>query len=119
MKTYWKRSTILIVVLPTAIRASVTNAGAVANTSPKSGGSLTVLVVAGTWPGLDPLTDSTPTADATEFNAIYGQLFEQGPNGAVLPDLATGYQWIDNHMALKVSLRHGVTFTDGTAFNAT
>jgi len=37
----------------------------------------------------------------------------------VLPDLATGYQWIDNHLALKVTLRHGVTFTDGTAFNAT
>jgi peptide/nickel transport system substrate-binding protein len=120
MKTYWKRSTILVVVLATAILASITTAGAVANTSaPKSGGTLTVLVVAGTWPGLDPLTDSTPTADATEFNALYGQLFEQGPDGAVLPDLATGYQWIDNHLALKVTLRHGVTFTDGTAFNAT
>jgi peptide/nickel transport system substrate-binding protein len=119
MKTYWKRSTSLVVVLAVAILVSVTSAGAVANTSaPKSGGTLTVLVVAGTWPGLDPLTDSTPTADATEFNAIYGQLFEQGPNGAVLPDLATGYQWIDNHMALKVSLRHGVKFTDGTSFNA-
>jgi peptide/nickel transport system substrate-binding protein len=118
MNTYVKRSSLLVAMLMTAVLAGVTNAGAVANTSPKSGGTLTVLVVAGTWPGLDPLTDSTPTADATEFNAIYGQLFEQGPNGTVLPDLATGYQWIDSHMALKITLRHGVSFTDGTPFNA-
>jgi len=65
------------------------------------------------------LTDSTPTADATEFNAIYGQLFESGPNGSLVADLATGYQWADNHLELKIFLRHGVTFTDGTQFNAT
>src|SRR5665213_2605331 len=99
MKTYWKRPMILIAVLTAAVLTSVSTAGAVTNraSAPRSGGNLTVLVVAGTWPGLDPLTDSTPTADATEFNAIYGQLFELGGKGAVLPDLATGYQWIDNH----------------------
>lgn len=120
MKRYWKRWTNLVAILVAGLLASTSAAGALtSNTSgPKSGGSLTVLVVAGTWPGLDPLTDSTPTADVPEFNAIYGQLFELGAKGAVLPDLATAYQWLDNHLALKITLRHGVSFTDGTPFNA-
>lgn len=120
MRAYLKRQSILAAVFVTAILVSATTAGATASnaSTPKTGGSLTVLVVAGTWPGLDPLTDTTPAADVQEFNAIYGQLFELGAGGAVLPDLATGYQWIDKHLALKIALRHGVSFTDGTPFNA-
>jgi peptide/nickel transport system substrate-binding protein len=85
-----------------------------------AGGSLTVLAVGTTaeWPGLLPATDSQDAADFDYMNDIYGQLFEQGPKGTVIPDLATGYSFSPNKLTVTIDLRHGVTFQDGTPFNS-
>jgi peptide/nickel transport system substrate-binding protein len=85
-----------------------------------SGGSLTVLAVGTTseWPGLLPATDTQDAADYDYMNAIYGQLFEQGPKGTIIPDLATGYSFSPNKLTVTIDLRHGVKFQDGTPFNA-
>lgn len=73
----------------------------------------------GNWSaGLNPLTAPNDTAQATMMNAIYGQLFQLGPHGQVIDDLATGYKLSNNSRRLTVTLRHGVTFTDGTPFDA-
>lgn len=90
----------------------------VAGTHAKYGGTLTVLVPNGSWPQLDVATDPEQAADSRILNDIDGQLFEQGPNGTILPDLATGYKYSNNDLTLTIMLRHGVTFQDGTPFNA-
>jgi peptide/nickel transport system substrate-binding protein len=86
------------------------------------GGSLTVLEgsgFAGQWPaGLDPATNTNGAANQPYMDSIYGQMFELGPNGKIVPDLATGYVFTNGGKTVTISLRHGVTFTDGTAFNA-
>ena len=66
------------------------------NAAPKHGGSLTVLEgasFAGAWPGLDPATDTDGAANQSYMNAIYGDLFELGTGGKLIPDLATGYSY--------------------------
>ena len=52
------------------------------------------------------------------MTAIYGQLFELGTGGKIVPDLATGYSFSPDGKTLTINLRKGVTFTDGTPFNA-
>ncbi|HXJ25664.1 MAG TPA: hypothetical protein VNH17_08190, partial [Streptosporangiaceae bacterium] len=65
------------------------------SSAPKTGGSLTVLEgagFAGDWPaGLDPATNINGAADQSYMDAIYGELFELGPKGKIINDLATGY----------------------------
>lgn len=87
-----------------------------------SGGSLTMLEnvgYVGNWTaGLNPITAPNDTAQATMMNAIFGQLFQLGPHGSIIDDLATGYQMSPNSRRLTITLRHGVSFTDGTPFDA-
>jgi peptide/nickel transport system substrate-binding protein len=94
--------------------------GAQASTAKASGpsGTINVQFVGGEWPSLDPATDTEATLDSQQLGAIYGQLFEFGPKGQVINDLATGYSWSSNHAEVLITLRKGVKFTDGTPFNA-
>jgi peptide/nickel transport system substrate-binding protein len=88
----------------------------------KTGGTLRVLEGAtflGNDPsGLDPPTSSTALANASMLDAIYGELFEVGAHGKLVPDLATAYHLSDGGKTLTIDLRHGVTFSDGTPFDA-
>jgi ABC-type transport system substrate-binding protein len=89
----------------------------------KNGGSLTILEVQGgdgSWlTGLDPGTSLTPASNMDEMNSIYGSLFElAGKNGQNIPDLATSYKISKDGKTVDIFLRHGVTFSDGTPFNA-
>ena len=91
------------------------------SSSPKSGGSLTVLEgdsFAGTWPGLDPATDTDGAANMSYMDSIFGELFELGTGGKEIGDLATGYSFTNGGKTINITLRHGVKFSDGTAFNA-
>jgi peptide/nickel transport system substrate-binding protein len=89
---------------------------------PHQGGSLTVLEVgnyAGEWPaGLDPATNIDGAADQSQMNSIYGQLFELGAKGQIIPDLVSGYSFSNGGKTVTLDIRHGVTFQDGTPFNA-
>jgi peptide/nickel transport system substrate-binding protein len=87
----------------------------------KSGGSITVLEstgYSGAWTTLDPATNKEGAATQDFMTAVYGQLFELGAGGAIVPDLATGYSFSPDGKTLTINLRQGVTFTDGTPFNA-
>ena len=89
--------------------------------TPKSGGSLTVLEwtgFAGSWPGLDPATDTNGAADQSYMDAIYGELFELGTNGQTIDDLATGYHFTNSGKTIVIDIRKGVVFSDGTPFDA-
>ncbi len=90
--------------------------------TPHAGGSLTVLEDSGyegAWPaGLDPATNTNGAANQSFMDSIYGQLFELGPHGQIIDDLATGYSFSDGGKTVTINLRHGVKFQDGTPFNA-
>lgn len=89
---------------------------------PKTGGTLRVLEGAtflGNYPsGLDPPTSDTALANASLLDAIYGELFEVGAHGKVIPDLATAYHVSNGGKTLTIDLRHGTTFSDGTPFDS-
>jgi peptide/nickel transport system substrate-binding protein len=101
--------------------SSSTSSTAPASGAPKAGGSLTVFEwngYSGDWPaGLDPATNINGAATQSQMDAIYGELFELGPKGAIVPDLATGYNISNGGKTITLDIRQGVKFTDGTAFN--
>jgi peptide/nickel transport system substrate-binding protein len=90
--------------------------------TPKKGGSLTVLedaAFAGAWPaGLDPATNTNGAANQPYMNSIYGQLFKLNEKGEVVPELVSGYKFEDGGKTVKLTLRQGVKFSDGTPFDA-
>ena len=90
--------------------------------APQTGGTLTVLEgagFAGNWPeGFAPSTNINALANQTMMNAIYGMLFELQSNGKTIGDLASGYKLSSDAKTLSVDIRKGVTFSDGTPFNA-
>jgi peptide/nickel transport system substrate-binding protein len=68
--------------------------------------------------GLDPATNPISAADAIYQDAVYGDLFLQKANGSIVPDLATGYSDSNAGKTWTIYLRQGVTFQDGTPFDA-
>jgi peptide/nickel transport system substrate-binding protein len=96
---------------------------AVASSQPQHGGTITVLENTGSiggWSdGLDPATNLCCLVEDEPYNdAIFGQLFTQTAKGQAAPDLATGWKFLDGDRDVDIFLRHGVTFQDGTAFDA-
>jgi peptide/nickel transport system substrate-binding protein len=99
-----------------------TSGGSSSTATAKKGGSITVLedsAFAGAWPaGLDPATNTNGAADQPYMNSIYGQLFKLNEQGKIVPELATGYTFENGGKTVKIKLRQGVKFSDGTPFNA-
>ena len=94
---------------------------AIATSAPKAGGSITVLEssgYSGAWSTLDPAQNKEGAATQDFMTAIYGQLFQLGSGGAIVPDLATAYSFSPDAKTVTITLRQGVKFTDGTPFNA-
>lgn len=86
-----------------------------------AGGSLTALELAGStgnWSVLDPLPDTTAGEHWDFYNSIYGMLFQPGPKGKILPDIAQSWKTSDHGLQFDIMLRHGVSFSDGTPLNA-
>jgi peptide/nickel transport system substrate-binding protein len=93
----------------------------IATSAPKAGGSITVLEstgYSGAWSTLDPAQNKEGAATQDFMVAIYGQLFQLGSGGTIVPDLATGYTFSPDAKTVTITLRQGVNFTDGTPFNA-
>jgi peptide/nickel transport system substrate-binding protein len=81
-------------------------------------GSLKVTITGGEWPNLDPALDNEDALDSQQLNAIYGGLFQFGPKGKIIPDLASGYKVSSNGLIVDLNIRSGVTFSDGTPVTA-
>jgi ABC-type transport system substrate-binding protein len=95
--------------------------------TPQRGGEMTVLLdagFAGSWPsGLDPATNTTGGANLTQMSAIYGGLFrlvadDDGGNAKVVPHQAAGYEYSADGKTVKIKLKPGIKFTDGTPLDA-
>jgi peptide/nickel transport system substrate-binding protein len=52
------------------------------------------------------------------FSALCDKLFDIDEKLAIVPQLATGYEWSADGKALTMKLRQGVTFHDGEKFDA-
>lgn len=94
---------------------------------PQSGGELTVLEDAGfsgSWPtGLDPATNTTGGANLPQMSAIYGGLFaltakDDGTGAKVEPNQAESYELTDDGKTVRITLREGIEFSDGTPLDA-
>jgi peptide/nickel transport system substrate-binding protein len=106
---------------PSSSNSSGPSNSAIPTSAPKAGGSITVLEssgYSGAWSTLDPAQNKEGAATQDFMSAIYGQLFELGSNGTVVPDLATGYSFSPDAKTVTITIRQGVKFTDGTPFNA-
>jgi peptide/nickel transport system substrate-binding protein len=87
--------------------------------APKAGGSITVGgFVAG---GLDPGQVSFSSQSIGFVEPVFGTLFNEPTKtgGKYLPNLASGYKYSNGGLDLTVTLRKGLTFSDGTPLDAT
>ena len=94
---------------------------------PQRGGALTVLLdsaFSGSWPsGLDPATNTTGGGNLTQMIAIYGGLFrlvadDNGKNARVVPHQAESFEFADGGQTVRIKLKPGIKFTDGTPLDA-
>lgn len=84
--------------------------------APKSGGTLTV-ALASSPDGLDPGKVGTHVAEEVT-NQMYAELVAQSSTGKYVPWLATSWSSNSDATVWTLNLKHGVTFQDGTPFNA-
>ncbi len=106
----WK--TLLACAVATALHA-----GTALAEEPQSGGKL-VAAVPITFKTLDPVFGDADITDRLALNQIYDPLFRLDDKGEMIPVLATGYSYNTDNTELTIGLRQGVTFHDGTPFNA-
>lgn len=81
-----------------------------------SGGTLTIAVQADPST-LDPHVNSN-TRDSIFHHALYDRLLDRAPDGTLYPNLATEWSVAGDGVTWTLRLREGVTFHDGTPFNA-
>ncbi|MGH9045257.1 MAG: ABC transporter substrate-binding protein [Acidimicrobiales bacterium] len=86
--------------------------------TPKPGGTVTVLLGSGFLGHWTSLGVTNPAFNDGFEDAVYGTLFGQLRSGKIIPQLATGYKVSNGGKTYTISLRHDVTFSDGTPFNA-
>jgi peptide/nickel transport system substrate-binding protein len=110
----------LLVVFGVASTAAYGSSGATTKVRGESGpsGSVTDLLGAGlfgSWTGFD----ASDTTSFSEFAPqVLGSLFDPGPNGSLIPDLATGYKLTNGGATLTIHLRPGVEFSNGDPFDS-
>lgn len=111
---------VVALLVPLGALPSATAATARARHGRRDGGSLTVLESFLSWTsGLDPQTNPQAVADQSLEDAVYGELFELGPRGRIVDDLASGAHLGDGGRTLTIDVRRGVRFSDGMPFTST
>jgi ABC-type transport system substrate-binding protein len=63
------------------------------------------------------IVDKNPENWVSITYNVFEHLVELDKDGRLVPGLATGWQWLDDH-TLEVKLRQGVTFHNGEVFDA-
>ncbi len=74
------------------------------------------VAIAGETGDLDLLQN---VSTLSSYSAVFDALIHYGPGGALEPGLATAWMVADDGLSISFDLREGVTFSDGTAFDAT
>jgi len=83
---------------------------------PRQGGTLTISTFG------DPISLDPPASGDGSSMVVYQYIVEGlvdwNAEGEIIPCLATNWEFSEDHTFLRVDLREGVLFHDGTAFNA-
>ena len=69
-------------------------------------------------PHLDPTSAAAGAIDQVLYANVFEGLTRFGPDGSVQPGLAASWTISDDGLSYTFQLREGVTFHDGTAFEA-
>jgi peptide/nickel transport system substrate-binding protein len=85
--------------------------------SPIRGGTFTALII-NEPNSMDPLIGNNPGNDGRSYNLFAERLLYQDFGGAYKPLLAQSWEFSEDGLALTFHLRSGITFQDGTAFDA-
>ncbi|GAA3769098.1 ABC transporter substrate-binding protein [Microbacterium kribbense] len=87
------------------------------NAQPVAGGDATFVISGRTWAHLDIAVPAVTPIKGL-INAIYDSLLRMTPEGKIIPWLAKSYETSADRLSWTFHLEQGVTFTDGTPFNA-
>lgn len=74
------------------------------------------VAIAGETGDLDLLQN---VSTLSSYTVVFDALIHYGPGGTLEPGLATAWTVADDGLSISFDLREGVTFSDGTAFDAT
>ena len=85
--------------------------------SAAKGGTLTMAVDADI--SLNPAKNASAGSTQMYGQAVYDTLLRFQPDGKIVPNIAEKYEENADKTVLTLTLKDGVTFSDGTAFDAT
>ena len=109
-----------VVGLVAAMGVAASTSGAMGATANKvhTGGTLNIVAVGSQWPQLDPALDTQDAADVAYLSSIFGQLIELQPGGSILGDMASSWAYSHGNTTLTLTIRKGVTFSNGDPYTA-
>jgi peptide/nickel transport system substrate-binding protein len=87
------------------------------SSGPVRGGQL-IMGVTGKMSSLDPVKGNAFLWEGNVILGIYNRLYRYGPEGDIVPELATSWEVSPDKLHITFKLRQGVMFHDGTPFNA-
>jgi len=88
-----------------------------AQNAPVRGGTLNIMVERDVK-SLDPLFGNSVSIDRKVYNLFAESLLLTDGTGKILPNLAESFQYEDGGKVIVFKIRQGVTFQDGTKFDA-
>ena len=100
-----------------ALTLAVVAFGLAAAATPQRGGKLVVALELGIA-SLDPLFGNAAGLDRLTYNLYAENLIYQDDKGKLSPWLAESWRVADDGLSITFKLRNGVTFQDGTPFDA-
>lgn len=83
---------------------------------PQVGGSITYAMQLAPFRGFDPVLASGGVIDQQYLNMVYGSLIYLDSEAEVIPGMATSVEPNEDFTEWTITLRDGLTFTDGTDF---
>ncbi len=119
----WRWSVAAVAASTLLVLAGCSGGGGGSSTGsgvPREGGDITIMSAAGmaSWdPGL-AFFGTLPGVTTDRFIAVYGQLFSVDQSGDLQPGFADSFTTDDGGTTWTLKLHEGITFSDGTAYDA-
>jgi peptide/nickel transport system substrate-binding protein len=113
-----RRITIAVLAAATALAAAACGGSSSGSGSASGSGTQNITIGWGQDPdNVDPAISGAQTVRSLAIN-VFQTLIWETPSGQLTPDLATSWSVSPDGKTYTFNLRHGVTFQDGTPFNA-